>query len=69
MFTDYTVQETLYTIHGTHNQFIQEKKTLQMGPTVLFKYFKKIISKFFSVFSEISYIQMDLMLIPIRNFE
>ena len=75
-----TVIRTIH-VHGLHcardiihysrdpQPIYSGKKTLQMGPTVLFKHFKKIISKFFSVFSEISCIQTDLMLIPIWNFE
>ena len=41
MFMDYTVQETLYTIHGTHNQFIQEKKHYKWVP----RYYLNILKK------------------------
>ena len=40
----------LYTVHGTHNHFIQ-KKILKMGPTVLFTHLKIILLQCFSVFS------------------
>ena len=49
-----------YTVHGTHNHFIQEK-ILKMGPTLLFKHLKIILLQCFqfSVLSKINYIQTD----------
>ena len=40
----------LYTVHGTHNHFIQ-KKILKIGPAVLFTHLKIILLQRFSVFS------------------
>ena len=46
-----TMQETNFTIHGTQNHFIQKKKKIKMGSTVLFTYLKIILLQCFSVFS------------------
>ena len=48
MRADYTVQETLCTVHGTYNHFIQKKKNiyiyiLKIGPMILFTYLKIIL--------------------------
>ena len=45
MHVDYTVQETKYTVHGTHNHFI--KKKLKMGPMTLFTHLKIILLQCF----------------------
>ena len=47
MHADYTVQETLCTIHKTHNHFIQKKIYIKMGPTVLFTHLKIILLQCF----------------------
>ena len=36
-----------FTVHGTHNHFIQKKKILKMGPTALFTYLKIILLQYF----------------------
>ena len=56
----FKVQETQYTVHGTHNHFIQ-KKILKMGPMTLFTHLKIILLQCFQflVFSKISCIQTD----------
>ena len=56
----FTVQETKYTVHGTHNHFIQ-KKILKMGHMTLFTHLKIILLQCFQflVFSKISCIQTD----------
>ena len=66
---DYNVQETLctihvlftycsYTIHGTHNHFIQ-KKNIKNGSHDTIHTFKNYFATVFSVFNKISDIQMD----------
>ena len=57
----FTVQETKCTVHRTYNHFILKKKILKMGPMALFTLLKIILLQCFqfSVFSKISYIQMD----------
>ena len=49
------------TILGTYNHFIQKKKILKMGPTVLFTHLKIILLQCFqfSVFSKINCIQTE----------
>ena len=58
MNTDYTVQETLCTVHGTHNHFVQEKK-IKNGSYGTIHTFKNYFATVFSVFSKINCIQMD----------
>ena len=57
----FTVQDTKCTVHKTYNHFILKKNILKMGPTALFTHLKIILLQCFqfSVFSKISYIQMD----------
>ena len=59
MHTNYTVQETLCTVHGTHNHFIYNKNILKIGLTTLFTHLKLILLQYFqfSFFSKISCIQ------------
>ena len=56
----FTVQETKYTVHGTHNHFIQKKniyiKNRSHGTIHIFKNYFAIV---FSVFNKISCIQTD----------
>ena len=61
-FTVHVLQQyCLCTVYGTHRHFIQKKKFLKLGPTVLFTHLKIILLQYFqfSISVKISCIQMN----------